>query len=142
MIKKKIIILGLFLFLGFAYLNFFSSIVFPWQKESVIQTTLNWGGLAELPKEIENLSVEKDGSLFSRTFIIEFNEKYEYSNYIASHFGDGILTFSLPYLFKTEKSYGLFLRGPTNHVKHNITYLDAFVETDWLNFTFTYNIIY
>ena len=73
-------------------------------------------------------------------FIIEFNEKYEYSNYIASHFGDGILTFSLPYLFKTEKSYGLFLRGPTNHVKHNITYLDAFVETDWLNFTFTYNI--
>lgn len=73
MIKKKIIILGLFLFLGFAYLNFFSSIVFPWQKESVIQTTLNWGGLAELPKEIENLSVEKDGSLFTRTFIIEFN---------------------------------------------------------------------
>ena len=85
MIKKKIIILGLFLFLGFAYLNFFSSIVFPWQKESVIQTTLNWGGLAELPKEIENLSVEKDGSLFSRTFIIEFNaSQNEIQNWIIN----------------------------------------------------------
>ena len=85
MIKKKIIILGLFLFLGFAYLNFFSSIVFPWQKESVIQTTLNWGGLAELPKEIENLSVEKDGSLFSRTFIIELNaSQNEIQNWIIN----------------------------------------------------------
>lgn len=68
------------------------------------------------------------------------DEKYQYSNYVSSHFGDGILTFSLPYLFKTEKKYGLMVRGPTNHVKFNITYLDAFVETDWLNFTFTYNI--
>jgi len=73
-------------------------------------------------------------------FNIIFDKKYDYSNYIASHFGDGILTFSLPYIFRTEKFYGLFVRGPINHIKFNVTYLDAFVETDWLNFTFTYNI--
>ena len=59
---------------------------------------------------------------------------------ISSHFGNGILTFSLPYIFKTPKGIGIFVRGPTNYVKHNITYLDAFIETDWLDFSFTYNI--
>lgn len=68
-------------------------------------------------------------------------DKYDPSNIsVTSHFGQGILTFTLPFLFRTEKSYGLFVRGPTNYIKHNITYLDAFVETDWLNFSFTYNI--
>jgi hypothetical protein len=73
--KKTIKILAslLFVFLVFTYFNFFSSIVFPWQKTEVIKTTLNWGGLAELPKEAENLNVEKSGSMFTRTFIIEFN---------------------------------------------------------------------
>ena len=83
MIKKKIIISFFILFLGFAYIYFFSSFVFPWQKNNVIQTTLNWGGLAEFPEKIENLSIEKDGNLFSRTFLIEFNaNQIEIQNWI------------------------------------------------------------
>lgn len=75
----------LFLLLVFIYLNFFSSIVFPWQKENAIQTTLNWGGLAELPNGTENLSVEKDGSMFTRTFIIKFNaNQTEIENWILN----------------------------------------------------------
>jgi len=81
------------------------------------------------------------------SFKLKFNTKnkikanqYIKDNVISSHFGDGILTFSLPYLFRTPKEVGLFIRGPTNYPKFNITYLDGFIETDWLNFTFTYNI--
>ena len=63
----------LLVLLVFGYLNFFSSIVFPWQQAEAIKTTLDWGGLANLPKKAENIKVEKSGSMFNRTFIIEFN---------------------------------------------------------------------
>ena len=85
--KKIIKILAslLFVLLVFGYFNFFSSIVFPWQKAEAIKTTLNWGGLAELPKEAENLSVEKSGSMFTRTFTIEFNaDQKEIENWILN----------------------------------------------------------
>ncbi|PZX91877.1 hypothetical protein DOS84_18255 [Flavobacterium aquariorum] len=69
----------------FTYLNFFSNIIFPWQKTEAIKTTLNWGGLAKLPKEAENLSVEKSGSMFTRTFTIEFNaDQKEIENWILN----------------------------------------------------------
>jgi hypothetical protein len=81
----KILASILFAVLAYAYLNFFSSFVFPWQKAEAIKTTLNWGGLAELPKELENLSVEKSGSMFTRTFIIEFNaNQREIENWILN----------------------------------------------------------
>jgi hypothetical protein len=69
----KIVATLLFILSVFLYLNFFSSFVFPWQKEDAIKTTLYWGGLAKLPIEMENIKVRKEGSAFSRTFIIEFN---------------------------------------------------------------------
>lgn len=78
---------------------------------------------------------------YKNSFMISYeNENNPFNKYVYSNFGDGILTFDLPFVFKTEKSYGLFVRGPTNHVKYNITYLDAFIETDWINYGFTYNI--
>ncbi|MBG7612938.1 hypothetical protein IU405_11835 [Polaribacter sp. BAL334] len=85
--RKTIKILGslLFLLLVFVYLNFFSSFIFPWQEKDAIQTTLNWGGLAELPKEAENLTVEKEGSAFTRTFIVKFNaNQKEIENWILN----------------------------------------------------------
>lgn len=59
--------------------------------------------------------------------------------YISDHFGDGILTFSLPFLFRTDADYGLIVRGPTNQWLPNAHALDGFVETDWLESTFTMN---
>lgn len=85
--KNKTIILALLLLflLVFTYLNFFSTIVFPWQKAEAIKTTLNWGGLAELPEGAENLSVEKSGSMFTRTFTIEFDaDQKEIENWILN----------------------------------------------------------
>jgi hypothetical protein len=79
----KIFSLVLLLFSVFVYLNFFTSIVFPWQKEEAIETTLNWGGLAALPTEAKNVSVEEEGNIFTRTFTVEFKaNQSEIENWI------------------------------------------------------------
>lgn len=57
----------------------------------------------------------------------------------ASHFGSGILTFSIPYLFRTPPGFNLLARGPTNSPKDGISPLDGIVETDWVEATFTMN---
>lgn len=59
-----------------------------------------------------------------------------------SHFGHGILTFEPSYLFRTEAPYGLYVTGPLNLPKDGIAPLTAFVETDWLPFTFTMNWVF
>lgn len=58
---------------------------------------------------------------------------------VLSHFGSGVITFSLPWLFRTNKGHNLFVTGPINEPKHGITPLTGIVETDWLPFTFTMN---
>jgi hypothetical protein len=57
----------------------------------------------------------------------------------SSHFGSGILTCSLPYLFKTPENWNLMVRGPVNSPKDGIMALDGIVETDWAPSTFTMN---
>jgi len=56
-----------------------------------------------------------------------------------SHFGHGILTFSLPYLFRTPTGYNLLARGPANLPKDGIAALEGLVETDLTSATFTMN---
>lgn len=68
----KIIVFIIFLAIFYFYINFFTSFVFPWEKKEAIETTLNWGGLSELPSNVKILIVKKEGSFFTRTFIIEF----------------------------------------------------------------------
>lgn len=62
-----------------------------------------------------------------------------YKTMISSHFGHGIFTFSLPWLFRTSPDLGLMVRGATNTLKFNAQPLDAFVETFWAPYTFTMN---
>jgi hypothetical protein len=57
----------------------------------------------------------------------------------ASHFGYGILTFHVPYLFRTPKGIALWARGPANRPKKNIVALEGIVETEWTPATFTMN---
>ncbi len=59
--------------------------------------------------------------------------------YWHSHFGSGILTFGVPFLFKTSPNWNLFVRGPTNYAKDGIVPLDGVVETDWSHAPFTMN---
>lgn len=49
----------------------------------------------------------------------------------VTHFGEGILTFLLPYLFRTSHGTSLLFRGPVNLPKDLIAPLEALVETDW-----------
>ena len=55
------------------------------------------------------------------------------------HFGDGILTFELPCLFRTEPRFDLIAQGPVNVQRDGLAPLSGIIETDWLPFTFTMN---
>lgn len=56
-----------------------------------------------------------------------------------SNFGHGILTFRIPYLFRTPPGWDLLVRGPTNMPRDGIAPLDGLVESDWALATFTMN---
>ncbi|GAB4192376.1 MAG: DUF6065 family protein [Wenzhouxiangellaceae bacterium] len=56
-----------------------------------------------------------------------------------SHFGTGVVTWELPFLFRTPPEYGLAISGPANHDKAGIQPLDGFIRTDWLPYPFTMN---
>jgi hypothetical protein len=57
----------------------------------------------------------------------------------SSHFGYGVLTFSVRGLFRTSPGYDLWVTGPVNTCKDAIQPLSAVVETDWSPATFTMN---
>src|SRR6185437_11250072 len=57
----------------------------------------------------------------------------------SGHFGEGVLTFNLPFLFRTAPGYNLHVRGPANLPKDGIQALEGIVETDWTMATFTMN---
>jgi hypothetical protein len=58
---------------------------------------------------------------------------------VSSHFGSGVLTFSIPYLFRTPPGINLWVKGPANWIKDGIQALEGVVETDWATSTFTMN---
>jgi hypothetical protein len=55
----------------------------------------------------------------------------------ASHFGNGILTWRLPMLFRTPPGYNLLVRGPANYPKDAVCPLEGIVETDWASASFS-----
>jgi hypothetical protein len=57
----------------------------------------------------------------------------------VSHFGHGILTWIIPYLFRTSPGYNLLVRGPANYPKEGACPLEGVVETDWSVASFTMN---
>jgi hypothetical protein len=70
---------------------------------------------------------------------IEFDEDVGTPPPVQSHFGYGILTWAVPYLFRTPPGYNLLARGPSNWPKDGIAALEGLVETDWSVATFTMN---
>lgn len=56
-----------------------------------------------------------------------------------SHFGNGVLTFHVPCLFRTDPGIDLYVTGPVNRPKDGIAPLTGIVETDWSPYTFTMN---
>jgi hypothetical protein len=58
---------------------------------------------------------------------------------VMSHFGEGILTFHVIGLFRTDPKTNLWITGPVNRPKHAIQALTGVVETDWAVASFTMN---
>jgi hypothetical protein len=54
-----------------------------------------------------------------------------------SIFGNGILTWHLPMLFRTPAGYDLLVRGPANYPKDAVSPLEGIVETDWASASFS-----
>jgi hypothetical protein len=57
----------------------------------------------------------------------------------SSQFGHGILTWDMPFLFRTSRGYNLLVRGLANWWKDGAVALEGLVETDWAVATFTMN---
>jgi hypothetical protein len=79
------------------------------------------------------------GSAEPSSITIEFEEELAPPHPVATHFGYGILTWSVPYLFRTPPGWNLLARGPANWPKDGVTPLEGLVETDWSVATFTMN---
>lgn len=61
------------------------------------------------------------------------------SESVLSHFGNGIVTFRIPFLFRTPPGVGLLVRGTPNWPVSNFASLEGLVETDWNPASFTMN---
>lgn len=57
----------------------------------------------------------------------------------TSHFGDGTLTWVIPWVFRTPKGYNMLAKGPANYIKDGVAPLEGLVETDWAVASFTMN---
>jgi hypothetical protein len=55
----------------------------------------------------------------------------------VGHFGNGILTWHLPMVFRTPAGYNLLVRGPANYPKDAVSPLEGLVETDWASASFS-----
>jgi hypothetical protein len=61
---------------------------------------------------------------------------------VHSHFGHGIITFSVPFLFQTPDGINLLAKGTPNCPKDGIYALEGVVEADWSHATFTMNYLF
>ncbi len=63
-----------------------------------------------------------------------------WSTWINSQFGEGIITWNTPFLFRTQPSGSrLLVCGPANYFKRNAHALTAIIESDWISMSFTMN---
>ena len=63
-----------------------------------------------------------------------------WSTWINDQFGRGIMTWNVPFLFRTKPmGTRLLVSGPANYFKHGVQALMAIVESDWIYMSFTMN---
>jgi hypothetical protein len=80
-----------------------------------------------------------NGEISADSVRVDFDERDVNQPRPESHFGYGILTWTVPYLFRTPPGWNLLVRGPANWPKDGICPLEGLVETDWSVATFTMN---
>ena len=80
-----------------------------------------------------------DGGSAGASIRIRPVDKTKPSRMVQSHFGEGVITWNIPFLFRTSPGYNLLVRGPSNWIKDGVQALEGIVETDWAVQTFTMN---
>src|SRR5262249_31937771 len=60
-------------------------------------------------------------------------------NRVVSHFGSGVITFTIPFLFRTPPGINLWVKGPANWVEDGVQALQGVGERDWRASTLTMN---
>lgn len=71
-IAALIMFLIVMLFVGLVLVPYFGNIVMPWNRSAAIEAPLEWGGLPAIPKGSRIVSVDTEGGMSTREFIIEF----------------------------------------------------------------------
>lgn len=92
-----------------------------WLLISTETVNLTWDGGADL----KSVRIDYEGEPESQPFV--------------SHFGSGVVTYLVPYVFRTSPGWNLLVRGPSNCPKDGIYPLEGVVETDWATASFTMN---
>ena len=78
---------------------------------------------------------EPDGLLFKFDADPNF-----WRNWVTAQFGQGIITWTTPLLFRTRPAGSrLLVTGPVNRFKHAAQPLTALIESDWFDGSFTMN---
>lgn len=82
-----------------------------------------------------------DGQREPDAIEIRFDAEPElWSKWINNQFGEGIITWNTPFLFRTRpQGSRLLVCGPANVFKHGIQPLTAIIESDWMSMSFTMN---
>ena len=63
-----------------------------------------------------------------------------WSPWINNQFGEGVITWNTPFLFRTKPAGSrLLIIGPANYFKPNVQPLTALIESDWVSMSFTMN---
>lgn len=71
--------------------------------------------------------------------MLSVEEEREQLDRARSHFGHGVLSFRIPYLFRTPEGWNLLVRGPPNTPREHVDPLSGVVETDHTAAPFTMN---
>jgi Family of unknown function (DUF6065) len=81
------------------------------------------------------------GATHPGTIDFQFDASGEvWTHWINSQFGEGIITWNTPFLFRTQpEGSRLLVCGPANYFKTNAHPLTALIETDWMSMSFTMN---
>lgn len=63
-----------------------------------------------------------------------------WSRWVNNQFGQGIITWNTPFLFRTKpEGSRLLVGGPANYFKDRVQPLTALIESDWMSMSFTMN---
>lgn len=79
------------------------------------------------------------GAEGSATHITPIDVQPRFDDHIHTNFGLGIISFALPWLFRTPPGYGILVTGALNTSRLHTAPLSGVIETDWAPYSFTMN---